>query len=33
MLLQQMKADGEQTDVKDAFKEGLEKAGLDLSAA
>lgn len=33
MLLQQMKAEGEGTDVKDAFKEGLEKAGLDLSAA
>lgn len=33
MLLQQMKDSGENVDVKDAFKEGLEKAGLDLSAA
>ena len=32
MLLQQMKSDGEAKDVKDAFKDGLEKAGLDLSA-
>ncbi|KAF3001891.1 hypothetical protein E8E13_005912 [Curvularia kusanoi] len=33
MLLQQMKEQGESVDAKDAFKEGLEKAGLDLSAA
>ncbi|KAJ4359348.1 DNA-dependent ATPase fun30 [Ascochyta clinopodiicola] len=33
MLLQQMKTVGESADVKDAFRDGLEKAGLDLSAA
>lgn len=33
MLLQQMKDQGEKVDVKDAFREGLEKAGLDLGAA
>ncbi|KAJ4992045.1 SNF2 family domain-containing protein [Stagonosporopsis vannaccii] len=33
MLLQQMKDSGESVDVKDAFKDGLERAGLDLSAA
>lgn len=33
MLLQQMKTEGESKDVKDAFKDGLEKAGLDLSSA
>ena len=33
MLLQQMKGEGETKDVKDAFRDGLKKAGLDLSAA
>lgn len=33
MLLQQMKDSGASVDAKDAFKQGLEKAGLDLSAA
>jgi SWI/SNF-related matrix-associated actin-dependent regulator 1 of chromatin subfamily A len=33
MLLQQMKSEGEVKDVKEAFKDGLEKAGLDMSAA
>ena len=33
MLLQQMKSEGEVKDVKEAFKDGLEQAGLDLSAA
>ena len=33
MLLQQMKSEGEGKDVRNMFKDGLEKAGLDLSAA
>lgn len=33
MLLQQMTSEAAGRDVKDAFRDGLEKAGLDLSAA
>lgn len=33
MLLQQMMGKGKDADVKDQFREGLQKAGLDLSAA